>query len=246
MSARDPDRYPTLDEYRRHDYLRLADRFAVARARPLGIVTLLVGLSGQSAQMLWRWSRDPARLRPRARRLAIAETLLGVAVWLALAVVLGPRRFCFAYLVPLLTGNAIVISYILTNHSLSPMTEVNDPLLNSLTVTVPRWLGRLHLDFGLHVEHHLFPSLSSAHLGTVRRLLLVRWPDRYQSLPLMKALALLWRTPRVYATPTRLVDPQRGGSVATLGTAPSSPAEIATDSTPAAPTIATLSPTDPG
>jgi fatty acid desaturase len=232
MAEGDPDRYPTLDEYRRRRYLRVADRFAVARARPLGIVTLLVGLSGQSANMLWRWSRDPEAMPPRARRLAIVEMAAGAAVWAALALALGPLHFCFAYVLPLLVANAIVVGYILTNHSLSPMTEINDPLVNSLTVTVPGWLARLHLDFGLHVEHHLFPSMSSAHAGRVRRELLARWPERYQSLPLAAALWRLVRTPRVYASATRLVDPQGGVEAATLGTTPDAPSPPRATSAP--------------
>ena len=33
------------------------------------------------------------------------------------------------------------MSYITTNHWLSPHTAVNDPLVNSLSVTVPGWLA---------------------------------------------------------------------------------------------------------
>ena len=91
-------------------------------------------------------------------------------------------------MLPLVIGNLIVISYILTNHSLSPLTEINDPLVNSLSVTLPRVFEKLHLNFGLHVEHHLFPSMSSHYAPLVRDELVRRWPERYQSLPLFTAL----------------------------------------------------------
>src|SRR5262249_57888348 len=44
-------------------------------------------------------------------------------------------------------ANALVMSCIATNHFLNLLTEVNDPLANTLSVTAPRWLERPHLDF---------------------------------------------------------------------------------------------------
>src|SRR5204862_6715984 len=112
---------------------------------------------------------------------AVAETLLGVAVWAALGVAIGPLPFLFAFVIPLMIGNAVVMSYIFTNHSLSPLGDVNDPLLNSLSVTTPRVLEILHLQFGYHVEHHLFPAMSGRHARRVREELVRLWPDRYQT-----------------------------------------------------------------
>ncbi|MCU1283315.1 MAG: fatty acid desaturase, partial [bacterium] len=149
--ANDPDCFPSLATYRTSRVARAADYFAFAHGRRLGWLTLLLGFTGQSAQMLLRWSKNSDALTPRERRLAIFETLAGWAVWAAVLWLLGPLRFVFAFVVPLLIGNVIVISYILTNHSLSPMTEINDPLVNSLTVTLPRVFEKLHLNFGLHV-----------------------------------------------------------------------------------------------
>ena len=64
-------------------------------------------------------------------------------------------------LVRVTRSNGIVMGFILTNHSLSPHTEVNDPLINSLSVTGPRWFEWLTLGFGYHVELHLFPAISA-------------------------------------------------------------------------------------
>ncbi len=212
----DPDSFPTLDDYRKNRLKRVADYFSVGIGRWAGFVTLVLGFTGQSTQILWRWARTSGALTKSERRLAILETLAGLALWSALLITVGPLRFVFAFLAPLLIANFIVISYILTNHSLSPLTEINDPLLNSLTVTTPRLLARLHLNFGLHVEHHLFPSMSSAYAGLVRDQLMARWPERYQSMPLGKALRLLFATSRVYSEPTRLRDPRSGHEFPTL------------------------------
>jgi len=206
----DPDAFPTMDGYRASWGTRLADRFALAHARPLGFLMLVLGFTGQSTQMLLRWSRTTDALTPNERRLVVAETLLSWAVWAAVGWYVGPLGFVFAFVLPLYVGNTIVMSYILTNHNLSPLTEVNDPLLNSLSVEVPWFVHRAHLHFGLHVEHHLFPSMSSAYAPYVRDALREQFPDRYQSLPLLTALRMLATTPRVYGTATRLVDPKDG------------------------------------
>jgi fatty acid desaturase len=108
------------------------------------------------------------------------------------------------------------MTYILTNHSLSPLTDVNDPLLNSLSVTAPRFVEILHLNFGYHVEHHIFPSMSSRHAPALRRTLRLRYPHRYQSMTLGRALLCLFRTPRVYKDSVTLLDPRSGFEAATL------------------------------
>jgi fatty acid desaturase len=204
----DPDCYPTLADYNESWILRAADRFSVGRWRVLGAMSLLLGFTGQSNQTFWRSGRR--FLGEREYPFALAETLAGWAFWLAIAWWVGPLGFLFAYGIPILIANCIVMAHILTNHSLSPLTEVNDPLLNSLSVTAPRWLSVYTLDFGLHVEHHLFPSMSSKHAPRLRDALVERWPERYQSMPLFAALGRLFQTARVYKTPTTLMDPRDG------------------------------------
>jgi fatty acid desaturase len=231
--ANDPDCFPSLGTYRKSRTARIVDHVAFAHGRPFGWLTLCFGFTGQSTQMLFRWSKSTTTLTRSERRLAILETVAGWAVWAAVLWLVGPALFVFAFVLPLIVGNVIVISYILTNHSLSPMTEVNDPLVNSLTVTLPRVFEKLHLNFGLHVEHHLFPSMSSHYAPLVRDELVRRWPERYQSLPLMTAMIRLARTPRVYRAADRLHDPLTGVEAQTL--LPRAVGAAANDATPAAP-----------
>jgi fatty acid desaturase len=213
----DPDAYPTLGEYRSSGKVRVVtDWFSIGRGRLRGLTSLLVGFSVQSAHMLIMAGKR-GYLGARQHRLALLETALGVSTWLALLVVLGPVDFLFACAAPLVVANIIVMAHIFTNHSLSPLTEVNDPLANSLSVTVPRWVDWFTLRFGFHVEHHLFPSMSSRHAVEVRQLLVTRFPDRYQSMPLWRALLRVHRTPRVYEQFTTLLDPTTGRRAQTLG-----------------------------
>jgi len=102
----------------------------------------------------------------------------------------------------------MVMSYIATNHFLNPLTECNDPLANSLSVTGPRWLEALHLQFGYHVEHHVFPTMSGRHAPAVRGVLQDLYGDRYLSMPHARALRLLYTRPKVHLTHDTLIDPR--------------------------------------
>jgi fatty acid desaturase len=214
--CRDPDMYPLLADYQRERRSQImSDYFGLGRRRLAGICSLLFGFTGQSQQILWN-ARKSGILSPHLHRRAILETLTGAAVWAAVASLVGASAFVFVYVLPLIVANVIVMSFIVTNHNLSPLSPVNDPLYNSLSVTLPRVLEWLTLDFGFHVEHHLFPTMSTRHGRVVRRVLMDRFGERYQSLPLLEALRRLHHTARVYRDDTTLIDPHTGQTWSTL------------------------------
>jgi fatty acid desaturase len=212
----DPDANPTLAEYRASARIRfVTNYFALGRRSWTGVIGLLVGFSVQSAHMLFS-AHKRGFLSAREHRFALAETALDVAIWAGIAWLVGAKAFLFAFGLPLLVANTIVMTFIMTNHSLSPLTEINDPLINSRTVTAPRWLEWLTLGFGYHVEHHLFPAMSSRHARRVREAVQQCWPARYQSMSLWRALLMLHHTGRVYANDTTLLDPLTGRTWSTL------------------------------
>src|SRR6185436_11078123 len=212
----DPDMYPTLAEYHANGRIRFfVDAFSLGGRRWRGALSLVLGFTGQSLHQLIV-ARRRGFLKPRAFRLAVAESLAGVATWAVVAALVGAVSFVFVFVIPLLVANAIVMAFILTNHSLSPRVEINDPLASGLSVTAPRWIEWITLQFGYHVEHHLFPAMSSRHARVVRALLRRQWPERYQSMPLRAALRELHRTARVYKDAVTLVDPRTGREFATL------------------------------
>ena len=213
---RDPDLYPTIDQYEKSRAVRAVTRFSLGGRRWLGASSILFGFSVQSLGVLVR-ARAQGTLTRRALTTAILETAAGVAVWTALLVLVGFWPFVFAYALPLVIANAIVMSFIVTNHGLSPLGTVNDPLANSLTVTVPRWVDFLVLGFGWHVEHHIFPSVSARHGARIAAILRERYPDSYQAMPLHRALGALHRTARVYRDDRTLYDPHTGHTWPTLG-----------------------------
>jgi fatty acid desaturase len=219
----DPDMYPTLDEYRSERRARvMADYFGLGRRKLRGAASLMFGLSGQSLQVM-RTARRTEMMSPHLHRRAIIEALAGVAVWAAVAALAGATAFVFIYVLPLIVANVVVMTFIVTNHNLSPLSQVNDPLVNSLSVTLPRVLEWLTLDFGFHVEHHLFPAMSHRHGRVVREVLRARFPERYQSLPLGEAIGRLHRSARVYRDATTLIDPPTGRTWSTLLPGPRPP-----------------------
>jgi fatty acid desaturase len=173
------------------------------------------GFLVQSKDMLLG-GRSRLHMTKREYRRAILETALAVALWVAVAALIGFVAFQFAFVLPLMIADVLVMAYIVTNHGLSPATDINDPLINALSVTAPRWLEWLTLDFGYHVEHHILPSMSGRHARRVRDEIRARWPERYQTMPILSALHALYLTGRVYKNATTLVDPRTGGEWPTL------------------------------
>lgn len=208
--AWDPDAFPTLEAYRSSRFVRfMIDHVGAARGACAGVLALLLGFTIQSTGVLLSASRTKVLSR-RDARLALVHTALVWCAWIGMGVIFGWVPFVFGFAIPLVLANLVVMAHILTNHSLSPLTEGNDPLLNSLSVTVSPLIERLTLGFGYHVEHHLYPWMSSRHAPAVKAQLMQRWPERYQSMPLWRALRTVYSTPRVYADPTTLFEPRSG------------------------------------
>jgi fatty acid desaturase len=212
----DPDSYATIERYRARSATRFSvDSFSLGGRRWRGVLSLVLGFTVQSVDQLTS-AQAHGHLSRRTQRLAYAETGLALAVWAGVAVLVGPLAFLFVWVLPLAIGNACVMAFILTNHSLSPRLPINDPLVGGLSVTTSRFVEWITLGFGFHVEHHLFPAMSSRHAREVRGLVEARWPDRYQSMPLRDALSQLHNTARVYKNATTLYDPKTGAEFPTL------------------------------
>jgi len=83
-----------------------------------------------------------------------------------------------------------------------------------MSVRSPVWIERLHFRFGLHVEHHLFPTMSAKHAPEVRAWIERHEPDAYLAPPHWRALVELYKHPRAYADSTTLCDPYKPASTA--------------------------------
>lgn len=103
-----------------------------------------------------------------------------------------------SYFLPIGIGYAGVMFYIYTNHMLSRMTSCNDPLINSVSIRVPKLFDKLHLNFSYHTEHHIFPGINSDYYPLVQELLKINYPERFNLLDAGDTWRLMLQTPRHY------------------------------------------------
>jgi fatty acid desaturase len=128
----------------------------------------------------------------------------------------GIEGFIPFVVIPFMTMNYTVMSYISTNHNMNPYTRVNDPLVNSLTVTNSKVWEFVHVNFGYHVEHHLFQNIPASRNKKLSEILRAKYPDRYLIMPKRRAVKLLYNTPRIYKNREELVHPVSGKVYPTL------------------------------
>lgn len=138
-------------------------------------------------------------------RLAIVGELLTI-ISLHLAILaslqFSPIKLLLSYFLPIWIGHAGLMFYIYTNHMLCRMTAVNDALINSLSIRVPKIFDLLHINFSYHTEHHIFPGMNPSYYPMVQELLLTHYPDRFNLIDAGKAWKLMLKTPRHYLNET--------------------------------------------
>jgi fatty acid desaturase len=134
------------------------------------------------------------RLKIALECLGILGIHLGVLFYLEF----NPIKVALAYILPIATGHAGAMFYIYTNHMGCRMTSINDPLINSASLRVPKIIDLLHFNFSHHTEHHIFPSINSNYYPIVQELLQIHYPDRMNLIDAGQAWRLLMETPRHY------------------------------------------------
>ncbi|MBM7553108.1 fatty acid desaturase family protein [Thalassobacillus pellis] len=210
----DPDAWPTLEKLFKKKIFQWIYKLPHPVRATFSFASLAVQFSLHSIKMFTAYIKE---FKPKKQPEVWLQAILPWVTWIGLLFVIGFTKWVFAFLIPLLIANLIVMGYISTNHRLNPLTPVNDPLANSLTVTVPKWVDVLHFNFSYHTEHHLFPGMNPKYYPLVKEEIKKRWPERYHEMPLSQALKALWRTPRVYFKNNELADPQYGKVYGSLG-----------------------------
>lgn len=117
-----------------------------------------------------------------------------------------PLKLVLSYFLPISIGYAGVMFYIYTNHMLCQMTSVNDPLLNSVSLRLPKLFDLLHLNFSYHTEHHIFPGINSDYYPQVQKLLKIHYPERMNLLDFGEVWRFLMQTPRHYKNENTFID----------------------------------------
>jgi fatty acid desaturase len=211
---KDPDAWPNMEQLSRIRLLQWMYKLPQTIRAFLAFSLLTVTFTIHSTK---QFTSNVKGLKPKKKAVFWFQFIFPWAVWFALLFVIGFTKWFYVFLLPLLITNFIVMLYISTNHRLNPLTEVNDPLANSLTVTMPKWVDVLHFNFSYHTEHHLFPGMSSKYYPLVKAEIKKMWPERYHEMPMHLAVKALWKTPRIYYKDTELIDPRKGKVYGSLG-----------------------------
>lgn len=218
QSGADPDSFGNVRMFMCNQIARFTLKFAPGSGYRRSWLFLGFWFSFHAVTTLFIHSQRYDYWTKARRRRQIALFFAMAGFWAGVAVAVGGRQFLFIYVLPMVVANLLQMSYIATNHLFCDETEdVNDPLANSLSVTVPGWLGWLHLNFGYHIEHHIYPYMNPRHAPRVRAALEARYGKRYRSLPILTALGVLYRTPPVHLSRSELVDLETGAVFSTLG-----------------------------
>ena len=183
----DPDGFGSLGFWEKSAVVRRLETIAPGSRYKRSAAFLFIWFSLHSLLVLTFHSQRNNYYARVSRRVVYTESAAMLAFWAGVLLLVGPYAFLFVYVLPALVSNFMVMSYIATNHFLNPLTDINDPLANTLSVTGPRWVEALHLQFGYHVEHHFFPMMSGRHAPAVREVLQRLYGDRYLSMPQARA-----------------------------------------------------------
>ena len=204
---KDPDAFPTMSVYKNSKFLQNIFAFTPGAKTIRSYFYFFFWFSFQSFlnQIYMRFNNKMwSEMNHKRVTIEFSAQLLMVASYVYL---MGFSNLFFLVLIPFAVQNYVIMSYISTNHNLSPLTKVNDPLVNSLTVTTNKLFDFLHLNFGYHVEHHIFPRMSGAYTKRTHEVMKKVFPDTYQYMKKSEALKLLYKTARIYKSPTTLVHP---------------------------------------
>jgi fatty acid desaturase len=210
---KDPDAFPTRSVWKKSKFMQKVFKLSPGSGYLRSIFYFFYWFSFQ-AFINQAWMRFGNKMWDRLNHKKVTIEFIAQIVILGVYLYLiGPSHWIYLAVIPFAVQNYTLTSYIFTNHNLCPYTKVNDALINSLTVTNhPVW-EFLHMNFGYHTEHHIFPNMPMSSAKKVNKALKTLYPDKFQELPKARALKLLYTTPRVYKNRTTLVHPETGREV---------------------------------
>ena len=208
LILKDPDAFPILSVYKRSKFMRIVFELAPGSKNPLSYLYFFYWFSFQSFlnQAYHRFGNKMWSTMNHSK--VTREFFFVCLIAAAYCYWVGSENIIWLIFIPLAVQNYIVLSYISTNHNISPLTKINDPLENSLTVTNNSFWDFLHSNFGYHVEHHIFPRVSSAHAKKIHEVLKTTYPQKYKYMPKWKAIKYLYSTPRIYNNSSQLIHPK--------------------------------------
>src|SRR5262249_14935016 len=149
-SKKDPDCFGLWEDFQKFPMSDMLLKRSPGSGHWLSLVYLPLNFSNQVLNVMWYflWKGDPKLFGRVDRTRAVAETLAMYALWAFGGARTGGYASLFIFVIPVLISNLVLSSYILVQHLVCPLDSVNDPFENTLGVSGPEWLGRLHFRFG--------------------------------------------------------------------------------------------------
>jgi len=148
---------------------------------------------------------------PVQRRQVLAELAVGGLCTVGVSWLMGWQLLLWGWLPCALAGFCLESLYLISNHLTRPMATEADSLGTGVSVRLFRdWS---HMDFGRHVEHHLFPHVSANQLVPVTTGLREHYPTRFQEGTLLATTRRLFHLPGYYLTSHELTDRSGGWRV---------------------------------
>ncbi len=214
---KDPDAFPTRSIWKRSAFMKTILPLTPGSGHPLSFLYLFYWFPFQATlnQVYMRFNNKMWDKMNHTR--VTIEFIIQCVLITTYIYFIGSQNWLFLVIIPFMVQNYTAMSYISTNHNLSPYTKINDPLVNSLTVTNNPILEAIHLNFGYHTEHHIFPTMPMSRAKLVSQKLKELYPERYMIMPKFQALKKLYTTPRLYKDRYTLVDPKTEKEYQTLG-----------------------------
>lgn len=191
----DPDNFDAREAARRGLGYRLLQSALVKGLSGLFALTI------QGQQVFWIYSRSESRrqvFRSMRRWRASLELIAMVVFWGLVSLLLGLEGSLWGLLLPMAIANVVIMSYVVTNHLLCPMSTTLNSLRTTMSVKTLKVFDFIHLNFSHHTEHHLFPKVSHRYYPTVRQILEREFTCEYQAPNHWRALLVVFRTPRAW------------------------------------------------
>jgi fatty acid desaturase len=201
----DPLCWPTLDEYQNSTTWQRLFPYTPGSGFKRSYVSLFFFFFYQVQSFQWygRFKRSEISTATNWRisfEMLFQYSVVGFFMYLA-----GIENFFFCTVIPFLVHNFLISLHMLKQNSLMPMTEVNDPLANTVsTKAVAPILAYYDVH---HVEHSIYPEVPFFRLRNVKNQLKQKYKTQYKELSVWKSFQLLFRAPKVYKNNEEFINP---------------------------------------
>ncbi|TCS95801.1 fatty acid desaturase family protein [Hazenella coriacea] len=213
----DPDCFGPIHLYKKSRWVRFMEKLTPGSGTKRSYLFLFYWFTLHTAYNIFK---HPKAFHKQRNRKYGRAYFIGVhLLWLLASIFLSNSFYdpLFLFVIPILISNFIMMSYVATNHFISPTSQsVSDPLVTTLTVRSPKMIEYFHLYNNYHVEHHLFPELNPSQARLIAKELRTRWPERYQEMSHVQAIKKVYQTPRLYEDEHTLKNPRTGEKAETL------------------------------